>query len=172
MTFIVIMLIILLNVFILRGFRVMAILTAELVSNYFLSLLYEEGGDTLSNLKLQKLLYYAQGLHLAYYGKPLFSEQIRAWMHGPVVPAIYRKYMGYGSGSIPKPTGLDFDSIKHSQKDFLNEIWTVFGQFSGWKLYNMVHGEEIWKGASPNCVIKRDIMRKFFKKYIRRRKHP
>ena len=42
----------------------------------------EAGGEYISNLKLQKLLYYAQGCFLAVTGKPLFSDPIVAWQHG------------------------------------------------------------------------------------------
>src|SRR5450631_518283 len=59
-------------------------LTARAVADYFLSLVDEEAGDSLSNLKLQKLVYYAQGFSLALTGKRLFDEAIEAWEHGPV----------------------------------------------------------------------------------------
>ncbi len=57
------------------------------ISAYFIDYAYrgEEYGELISNLKLQKLLYYAQGFHLALYDKLLFSEDIEAWQHGPVV---------------------------------------------------------------------------------------
>ncbi len=45
--------------------------------------------EELSNLKLQKLLYYAQGHHLAEGRGPLFTESIEAWAHGPVAPRAY-----------------------------------------------------------------------------------
>lgn len=48
----------------------------------------------LSNLKLQKLQYYAQGHHLAVYGQPLFADKIQAWSYGPVVPEVYHPVQG------------------------------------------------------------------------------
>ena len=45
-----------------------------------------DGGELMSNMKLQKMLYYQQGYHLAAFGTPLFDEDIEAWMYGPVVP--------------------------------------------------------------------------------------
>jgi uncharacterized phage-associated protein len=53
------------------------------VAKYFVSLVDEEAGDSISNLKLQKLLYYAQGAHLALHNTPLFPEAIEAWTRGP-----------------------------------------------------------------------------------------
>lgn len=77
------------------------------VARYFLALADEEAGDLVSNLKLQKLLYYAQGFHLAMTGRPLFDEPIQAWMHGPVVPAVYHAFKVYGSGPIPVAEAVD-----------------------------------------------------------------
>ena len=52
------------------------------------------GGDLMSNMKLQKMLYYEQGYHLAAFGTPLFDEDIEAWMYGPVVPCVYEHFKG------------------------------------------------------------------------------
>ena len=49
-------------------------------------------GDDVTNLKVQKLVYYAQGFYLALNGKPLFNNDIKAWAHGPVVPELYQEY--------------------------------------------------------------------------------
>ncbi|MBC8947343.1 Panacea domain-containing protein [Xenorhabdus indica] len=115
------------------------------VADYFLACCNEESGDTISNLKLQKLVYYAQGFSLALLKKPLFKEQIEAWMHGPVVPAIYRKYKEHGNQALPIPTNLDLNKFSDDEKGLLNEVYDVFGQFSAWKLRNMTHEEAPWK---------------------------
>ena len=52
--------------------------------------------DPLTNLRLQKLLYHAQGWHLAVFGRPLFPDQLEAWPQGPVVPDVYRMFEGDG----------------------------------------------------------------------------
>ncbi|MBC6455939.1 MAG: DUF4065 domain-containing protein [Hormoscilla sp. SP5CHS1] len=78
------------------------------VANYFLAQQDESAGDLISNLKLQKLVYYAQGFHLAIYVRPLFTEAIAAWTHGPVVPELYEYYQKYGNCAIPCPTEIDF----------------------------------------------------------------
>ena len=48
--------------------------------------------ETTTTMKLQKLLYYCQGWHLAWEGVPLFEEPIEAWANGPVVPSIYKRH--------------------------------------------------------------------------------
>ena len=59
---------------------------AQQIADYFLFKAEQQGQERLSHMKLQKLLYYAHGLHLAVGRGPLFPEIIEAWTYGPVVP--------------------------------------------------------------------------------------
>jgi uncharacterized phage-associated protein len=65
--------------------------TAENVADHLLALADERGVEV-NNLKLQKLLYYAQAWHLGRFGSPLFPEKFQAWSTGPAIPALYWKY--------------------------------------------------------------------------------
>lgn len=118
------------------------------VARYFLSLSDEDAGDAITNMKLQKLAYYAQGFHLAMHGTPLFSEAIEAWPHGPVVPELYHAYKQHGSGCIPAPVDMDFSRYDPKTRGLLDEVYNVYGQFSAWKLRNMTHEETPWVRAS------------------------
>jgi uncharacterized phage-associated protein len=134
------------------------------IANYFLSQIDEDAGDLMSNLKLQKLVYYAQGFHLALYDKPLFKEDITAWQHGPVIPALYHNYKKHGSGAIPIPQNVDFELYDEQTKSLLDEVYNVFGQFSAWKLRNMTHEEEPWITANSNGeIISHDSLKSYFK---------
>ena len=137
-----------------------------LFRSYFLTLVDEEAGDGLSNLKLQKLVYYAQGFHLAIYGEPLFSEEIQAWQHGPVVPVLYRSFKQHGSEPIPRPEdGINRDDYPEAVRDLLDEVYSVYGQFSASKLRNMSHEETPWKEAMDIGVsspISHQTMKEFF----------
>lgn len=143
-------------------------MTARQIADYFLALQDDESGDLISNLKLQKLLYFAQGLYLASTGPPLFEEKIFAWKHGPVVPDIYHAFKDYKAGSIPRPIDLDFSVYSDAIKEFLNEIYDVFGQFSAWKLRNMSHETLPYKIAEEDSEeITHDSMRDYFKCYLK-----
>jgi Protein of unknown function (DUF4065) len=62
-------------------------------ARYFIVRAYEDGIEAeMTNMKVQKLLYYSQSLNLALYNEPLFDEQIQAWRYGPVCPPAYRFY--------------------------------------------------------------------------------
>jgi len=135
--------------------------TALNIAKFFLSKVDEDAGDLISNLKLQKLLYYAQGFHLALYDEPLFAEEIKAWTHGPVIPDVYHHFKEYGDEAIPAPTKAPRFSREVTQ--FLNEVYKVYGQFSAWKLRNMTHGESPWKNAPSAGVISHDSLRTYFK---------
>ena len=65
-------------------------------------------GELMTNLKLQKMLYYQQGFHLAYFGTPLFDDEIEAWMYGPVVPSVYNHYKGNGRNGIISDNEIKF----------------------------------------------------------------
>ncbi len=139
-------------------------LTCYDVAKYFLCSVDEEAGDLISNLKLQKLVYYAQGFHLALYGTPLFSERIEAWAHGPVVPELYHAYKCYGSGAIPQPDNIDYSIYDQKTRELLDEVYSVFGQFSAWKLRNMTHDEPPWKNVSDTAgEITHKSMQQYFK---------
>jgi uncharacterized phage-associated protein len=136
------------------------------IAKYFLVQTDEDAGDLISNLKLQKLLYYAQGFNLALYDEPLFPESIEAWTHGPVVPEVYHEYKDFGSNAIPMPSNVDFSKYDEQTIDLLNEVYSVYGQFSAWKLRNMTHDEEPWKNANLGDIITLNSMKKYFKTQI------
>jgi uncharacterized phage-associated protein len=140
-------------------------LTAAEIASYFLAKVEVEDGELISNLKLQKLLYYAQGNHLALYDAILFPEPIEAWNHGPVVPAVYHQYKQYGPSPLPCPGDFELSKFSNELQDFLEEVYDVYGQFSAWKLRQMSHEEPPWKNAyeKGRATISTDAMKTFFK---------
>jgi uncharacterized phage-associated protein len=137
------------------------------IAKYFLTLADPEAGDLISNLKLQKLVYYAQGFYLAINETPLFDEPIEAWQHGPVVADLYHEYCKFGGESIPCPDDFDPASIDPEVSDLLDETYDVFGQFSAWKLRNMTHAEPPWKDnfvqGKSSVIIPTEEMMAYFK---------
>src|SRR3954471_20957810 len=49
-------------------------------------------GGPMSHLKLQKMIYYVEGCHLAILEEPLITDHLEAWMHGPVAPAVWHHF--------------------------------------------------------------------------------
>lgn len=125
--------------------------SASQVAQLILALADEE--ELISNLKLQKLLYYAQGFHLAMHGAPLFPEQIKAWEHGPVVPAVWQEYRDFGANAIPSHGDIDLGAFTAEETEVVKEVYAVYGQFSAWKLRNLTHEEAPWSSTPRDGVI-------------------
>jgi uncharacterized phage-associated protein len=140
--------------------------TCHDVANYFLVLSDDDAGDLISNLKMQKLLYYAQGFSLAILKRPLFAEPIEAWSHGPVVPSAYERFKRYGAGAI-REENPDISTLTQEEREPLDEVYRVYGQYSAWKLRNMTHDEPPWKDVSfHRQEISHDALREFFANQI------
>jgi len=142
----------------------MATLTCFDVANYFLTLANEDVGDSISNLKLQKLVYYAQGFSLALRDEVLFDETIEAWAHGPAIRELYHKYKDNGANAIDKPRDVDFTKYEEDVKSLLNQVYEEYGQFSAWKLRDMSHEEEPWKrgNAGLDKIISNEVLKDYF----------
>jgi uncharacterized phage-associated protein len=145
--------------------EVCPMMPAHDVAKYFVSLVDEEAGDSISNLKLQKLLYYAQGGFLAMYDEPLFPEPIEAWTHGPVVPSVYRLYKQHGGEPIPIEK-VELENYCGKIREVLDEVNEVFGQFSALKLRAMTHSEPPWMQTPRGETISLDLMKDFFKTMV------
>lgn len=141
-------------------------ITAQDVANFMLASVDESTGDNLTHLKLQKLLYYAQGIHLAIHGEMLFRDHIKAWKHGPVVPRIYHAYKGYGANKIPKPYNFDRERFAVDVRELLSTVFEVYGQYSATKLSELTHQESPWAWSPTNQPIDSSRLREHFTSVI------
>ena len=126
-----------------------------------------EVGDTISNLKLQKLLYYMQGYHLAFFDTPLFCDEIVAWQYGPVVPEVYDFYENYGRGALPIPENKsDVITLREEQEKLFDSVYKEYNQFSATALVEMTHNERPWATTPLKEIISKDKLKTFFKTMI------
>ena len=143
-----------------------AVLSCFDIANYFIWLA-NETGSFISNLKLQKLVYYAQAWHLAIHETPLFKEDFEAWIHGPVVPVLYQKYKQFGWHPIDENVELE---LPEKVKEFLNEISEEYFACDAYELEQMTHIEEPWKlarvGLLPDtpstAIIRKEWMKEYY----------
>lgn len=105
-----------------------------------------------SNMKLQKLLYYAQGWHLALAGKPLFEEALYKWNFGPVCPPVYVEFKGYGGEYIFEPS-CSGQMLKDGIREFLELIWQMYGKHSAIQLSKLSHCESPWITTDMSEII-------------------
>lgn len=117
-------------------------------AQFFIIKAYEDGQEEqMTNMKLQKLLYYAQSLHLALFDECLFEEEIQAWRYGPVCPAAYHFYSEFEAKQLPIPKQDRLAKIPDACQDLLEEVWDYFGQHHAYYLSGMTHVEFPWKKA-------------------------
>jgi uncharacterized phage-associated protein len=112
------------------------------IANYFI----KKSIDTnkpVTQMKLQKLIYFAHGWSLALRNEPLINESIEAWKYGPVVPSIYQLFKTYGNNPIVNlqkdyfgntPVVSDLDTI-----DILDLVWDLYSDLSSIQLSNVTH---------------------------------
>ena len=125
------------------------------VANYLIDYA-EQNGESLSPMKLQKLVYFAHGWHLALTnGEKLINEMIEAWDYGPVIPSLYNEFRKFGRHNITrkarhssfKGTRLmcEEPSLPDEEtgfaKELLKKIWEIYGGYTGIQLSNMTHVE-------------------------------
>lgn len=132
-----------------------------------------------TNLKLQKLLYYSQAWHLAILGKPLFLDRIEAWIHGPVVPPVFGHFKEYRWNPIPffgPDPGIELGDAHWSIRNFIGEVMEAYGTLTGPQLERLTHEEDPWKKARAgipsdqpsNNVITHESMIDFYRPMVRR----
>lgn len=148
--------------------------TAVDVANWILASIDREAGDSITHLKLQKLIYYAQAWSLAIRNRPLFREDFQAWAHGPVVESVYREFREFGWDAIPAPESVpEFDA---ETEELLSDVLEVYGDFSAKHLEQMTHAERPWvdaRGNLPpearsNAIIPKEAMAKYYRELLER----
>ncbi len=124
-----------------------------------------EKDQPISNLKLQKLLYFVQAQFLVATGRPCFPEDIVAWGCGPMVPESYSVYSKYGSGSIPRVAETRRGIIAGEDKEMINDIVDRLADYSASQLTTISVRQDHWKLAYvPNrqAIISKESIREFF----------
>jgi uncharacterized phage-associated protein len=131
------------------------------VARYLLA--HQDQYDAMSTLKLQKLLYFAQGTFLATLGRPLFVDQMRAWKHGPVVPGVWRTYSEYKDGvPLPRPDDFDDSIFDPETRALLDAVYQKWGGLDAWKLRSITHSEGPWVTTPPQAIIEQQAIADYF----------
>lgn len=143
------------------------------IADYFI---YESNqtGSLISNLKLQKLVYYAQAWHLALFNGPLFRGTFQAWVHGPVLPELYQRFKVFGWKPIIED--VDQPQLPAAISEFLAQITEAYMPYEALALEQMTHAELPWQqaraGLPPEAAstapLDETLMKSFYKKRLPR----
>lgn len=139
-------------------------------------------GDLVTNLKMQKILYFVYVWNLIKRGDHVFDEKFQAWPNGPVLYSVYKKLSKYKSSPIDisftdLKSETDLSSLKERiGKDVLkivDKVYEVYGTKSAFELVNLTHNGKPWKkaraGLSPTDpssveILDSDILVEYGKK--------
>jgi uncharacterized phage-associated protein len=147
------------------------------VANFFIGKSLEDGIPDLTPMKLQKLVYYAHGWHLALNDTPLLTERVEAWPFGPVISNLYHETKKWGNASITNflSNGRSTPHIDDPiTRDLLESIWSTYSKYSANKLSNATHIEnspwdQVMKksgGVKKHLIIDDRIIADYFTKRI------
>ena len=134
------------------------------VANYFVEKA-NRLGEVITNLKVQKLLYFAHGWTLALARKPLIADRIQAWKNGPVVPLVYHAYKGFGRENIPM-SSRSFP-IKAHDRRLLDDIYRIYGPISAENLSELTHDKgSPWHMTYDQEVLDKEIANGIIQDYF------
>ncbi len=100
----------------------------------------------LTNLHIQKLLFYAQGWALAEWHAPLFADDVQAWVHGPVVYSVWKRLERHGKKPVDAAE-LPQSSLSDTEKALIRSVWEAYKGYSGPALRDLSHEEAPWQAA-------------------------
>jgi uncharacterized phage-associated protein len=115
--------------------------TSQIVSAHDAARELRQRKPSAGRTQVMKWLYIAQGLHLAWFGEPLFAEDIQAWENGPVVSDYWHDL----KENRPEPPAALLDERMLATLDSVLEFW---GDMTGQELSRMTHTD-----GGPWCQV-------------------
>ncbi|MHC1745179.1 MAG: Panacea domain-containing protein [Syntrophobacteraceae bacterium] len=148
--------------------------TPEQIADWFLCNIDRDAGDSITHLKLQKLVYYAQAWSLALFDRALFEEDFEAWVHGPVLYSLYQRYSTFAWQALPEPA--ECPQLDEQTEDLLKDILEIYSPLPAKRIEALTHSELPWKEARGNlppdarssAKIKKETMKKHYAEILQR----
>lgn len=128
------------------------VINAMDVANYVIYLATQQiVGDEgekegITNLKLQKILYFIEAYSLSVKEKSIFPDSIKAWEYGPVVPEVYHVLKQHGSRPIFSEDDYVVNLSEEDQKT-IKSVWDSFSKYSASRLVDITHRHTPWIAA-------------------------
>lgn len=146
--------------------QVSSIDLSKYILNYF-----NDKGESINHLKLQKLVYYIDAWHNVFLEKPLIHENFEAWMHGPVVRELWNYYKDESILNNPIDTnnGSCALQVTEEQLEIINDVLDEYGDKTPYYLECLTHEETPWivarKGYAPSDKCTEKISKELMKEY-------
>lgn len=148
------------------------------IANEFLR---KAGSAGLTQMQLQKLVYFSHGWSLGLIGQPLTTDSPEAWPYGPVYSDLYQHTKFFGRGQINREITPDDDeparffmshrsgasayraNLNATERQIIDHVWSRYGKLSGPRLSALTHQPETpWSktyGTARNKLISNDLVR-------------
>ncbi|HAF6262167.1 TPA: SocA family protein [Salmonella enterica] len=150
----------------------MSVTTLNKVADYLLRFARDHG-DLMTQLKLQKMVFYADAWYMALHdGEELIADKFEAWVHGPVARALYSRFADYKW--LPITEEIEYPELPNEVAKHLEEVYEVFSGYSAYQLELMTHQEEPWmqaRGSLPpsaicETYIDKDLTARFYREMM------
>lgn len=155
------------------------------IANAFLERAAHEGRP-LTHLKLQKLVYFADGLAAAALGTGISDDKPEAWPYGPVYPRLYQQFKDYGASSIPPNARAGYlvkdergaletrhfpEPGDHDARAIIDHVWDTFKDTTAIDLSAMSHDqggpwELVWSSVGRGGVISDERLHEYFRSWV------
>lgn len=134
------------------------------VACFFIEASNSKDEGNITNLKLNKLLYFAQACNLVVTGAPLFNDPIEKWPLGPVVNAVYQEYKEYGSNPLPVPDNKQYvNRLSVDEQELLVNVMLQYGKYSASTLVDLTHIKgSPWDVTASSSEISIDKIKAYF----------
>ena len=151
---------------------------ASLIAYAFVKKGIDEG-KYVTQMKLQKMLFFAQGYHLSRFGVPLIKETFQAWKYGPVVPNIYQDFKLYGSSPITDTNYLSFSrgflevaTLDAKAQDAIDYTWEITKNTTASSLSNWTHQpgtpwDKVYNPIETDKVIDNGLIKSYFDSFLK-----
>ncbi|MEK6324321.1 MAG: type II toxin-antitoxin system antitoxin SocA domain-containing protein [Acidobacteriota bacterium] len=147
---------------------------AGVIANRFLDLAKRDG-KTLTNMQLQKLVYIAHGFYLAFTGKPLLYDEVKAWQWGPVIVDLYEALRQYGSGVVTAKIPAPAVELNPNAEQVIEKVWKAYGRLTAFQLSSITHKpnspwSQTWETWGQYSTISNDVIAQYYWKLVNERK--
>lgn len=111
------------------------------IASYIKTRYEKEMRTEMDEMKLHKLLYFAQRESIIRTGNPMFDEPFAAWKYGPVLVKVRGRFKAHALNEIP----TDEDLVPYQES--LDYVFRNYAKKDSWTLSILTHGESSWQNA-------------------------
>lgn len=136
------------------------------VANWFIRRAKQDR-RALSNMQLQKLVYFAHGWTMALHRHPLIKDEVQAWEFGPVIPPLYRALARFGADPVTESLEIHAEDFQAFEEEVLEQVYQGYGSYPASTLSALTHQrgspwEKTFEPGARGKPISNDMIADYF----------